>query len=169
MKFILLAAAALAATATPALAQDNAGFTGARIEATAGYNDIINSRDYNDVVYGAAVGIDVPAGDKFTVGAEVNTNNVFERNRTFGVAGRVGYAFTPTTLGYVKAGYANYRDTYAISRNRTASQNLDGGVIGAGIEHKISNVTYVKAEYRYTNYADRVAAQGVVAGVGFRF
>lgn len=169
MKFILLAAAALAATATPAVAQTNAGFTGARVEATAGYNDVINARDYNDVVYGAGMGIDVAATDRVTLGAEVTTSNVFERNRTFGVAGRVGYAFTPTTLGYVKAGYANYRDTFAISRNRTLSQNLDGGVIGVGIEHKISNVTYLKGEYRYTNYSRNVGTNAVVAGVGFRF
>lgn len=45
MKFIALAAAALMATATPALAQDNAGFTGVRVEATAGYNDIIDRAD----------------------------------------------------------------------------------------------------------------------------
>ena len=160
MKFIVLAAAALIA-ATPAMAQDNAGFTGARVEATAGYNDINNDFDRNNVVYGAAIGVDAPIGDKFTVGVEANTSNIFERERQIGAAARVGYAFTPTTLGYVKGGYNNYRNVF--------SRDLDGFVVGAGIEHKISKVTYIKAEYRYSDFEGRVGDSAVVAGVGLRF
>ena len=76
MKFIALAAAAALAT-TPALAQTNAAFTGVRAEVTAGYNDIQNSPDANDVVYGAAVGVDAPLGDRVTIGVEANSSNFF--------------------------------------------------------------------------------------------
>ena len=161
MKFIALAAAALFATATPALAQDNAGFTGARVEATAGYNDIIHNRDFNDVVYGVEGGVDVAAGDKFTIGAAVNTRNVFERNRQIGVMGRVGYAVTPTTLPYVTAGYNNYRSFERFDR--------DGLAVGGGVEHLISDRTYVKAEYRYSDFDGRTGDSAVTAGVGIRF
>lgn len=161
MKFIALAALATALIATPAMAQDNAGFTGARVEVTAGYNNINNSFDANDVVYGGAIGVDAPIGGKFTIGAEANTSNVFEKERQIGAAARVGYAFTPNTLGYVKGGYNNYRDVF--------SRSLDGFTVGGGLEHKISKVTYLKAEYRYSDFAKRTGDSAVVAGVGFRF
>ncbi|RYF46286.1 MAG: porin family protein [Cytophagaceae bacterium] len=161
MKFIALAAAALFATATPALAQDNAGFTGARIEATAGYNDIIDNRDFNDVVYGVEAGVDVPVGDKFTLGVAANTRNVFERNRQIGATARVGYAFNRDTLGYALAGYNNYRSFERFDR--------DGLAVGGGIEHLISDQTYVKAEYRYSDFDGRTGDSAVTAGIGLRF
>lgn len=167
MKFITLAALALTA-ATPAMAQDNAAFTGAKVEATVGYNDINNSFDANDVVYGGAVGFDVPVGNKFTLGVEANTSNVFEDQRQIGAAARIGYAFTPTTLGYVKGGYNNYRDVARIG-NRSFRENLDGAVVGVGIEHKISRVTYLKAEYRYSDFDGQVGDSAAVVGVGLRF
>lgn len=160
MKFMVLAAVA-ALTATPALAQDNAGFTGARVEATAGYNDVINNRDANDIVYGFEAGVDVPVGTNFTLGVAANTRNVFERNRQVGATARLGYAFTPTTLGYALGGYNNYR-----SFERA---DLDGFAVGAGLEHKISRVTYVKAEYRYSDFNGRTGDSAVTAGVGLRF
>lgn len=161
MKFAIIAALAALGAATPALAQNNAGFTGARVEATAGYNDVINSRDRNDIVYGFEAGVDAPVGDNFTVGVAANTRNVFEDNRQIGVTGRVGYAFTPTTLGYTLAGYNNYRSFENFDR--------DGFAVGAGVEHKISRVTYVKAEYRYSDFDGRVGDSAVTAGVGLRF
>lgn len=160
MKFMVLAAVA-ALTATPALAQDNAGFTGARVEATAGYNDVINNRDANDIVYGFEAGVDAPIGTNFTLGVAANTRNVFERNRQVGVTARLGYAFTPTTLGYALGGYNNYR---SFERH-----DLDGFAVGAGLEHKISRVTYVKAEYRYSDFDGRTGDSAVTAGVGLRF
>ena len=160
MKFIAIAAAALVA-ATPAVAQDNAAFTGARVEANVGVNDILNSPDRNDVVYGAQLGFDAPVGNRVTVGVEANTQNIFERNRQIGAAARVGYAFTPTTLGYVKAGYSNYRDVF--------SRELDGAVVGAGVEYKISRMTYLKGEYNYSDFARNTGSHSVLTGIGIRF
>jgi outer membrane immunogenic protein len=160
MKFIALAAAALV-MATPSLAATNDAFTGARVEATAGYNDINNARDFNDVVYGAAVGIDVPVGDRFTVGVEAGTSNVFETNRQVNVAARVGYTLTPKTLVYAKAGYNNYRAFDKFDR--------DGVIVGGGLEHMISDQTFVKAEYRYSDFDGRIGDQAGVVGVGIRF
>ena len=160
MKFIALAAAALVA-ATPAVAQNNAEFTGARVEATVGVNDIQNSPDANDIVYGGAVGFDLPVGQNFTVGVEANTSNIFESERQIGAAARVGYAFTPKTLGYVKGGYNNYRNVF--------SRDLDGFVVGAGLEHKISRMTYVKAEGRYSDFDARQGDVAAVVGIGIRF
>jgi outer membrane immunogenic protein len=160
MKYIPILAAALVA-ASPALAQDNAGFTGLRVEATAGVNDIQNVRDRNDVVYGFAIGADAPVGDKFTVGVEANTRNVFEDNRQVGVQARVGYAFTPKTLGYALGGYNSYRSFQDFDR--------DGFAVGAGFEHLISDRTFVKAEYRYSDFNGEAGDNAVTAGIGIRF
>jgi outer membrane immunogenic protein len=160
MKFIALAAAAALAT-TPAIAQTNAAFTGVRAEVTAGYNDIQNSPDANDVVYGAAVGVDAPLGDRVTIGVEANSSNFFEKERMIGASARLGYAFTPRTLGYVHAGYDNYRDVF--------SRKLDGFKVGAGVERKISDVTYIKAQYNYSEFDRNTGSHALLAGVGFRF
>jgi outer membrane immunogenic protein len=160
MKFIVLAAAALAA-ATPAVAQDNAAFTGIRAEANVGLNDVLNSPDRNDVTYGAQVGFDAPVGSNLTVGLEANTSNIFESQRQIGAAARVGYAFTPRALGYVKGGYSNYRDVF--------SRELDGAVVGAGLEYKISRVAYVKGEYNYSDFARNTGSHAVLTGIGLRF
>jgi outer membrane immunogenic protein len=168
MKFLVLAATALMATATPALAQDNANFTGVRVEATAGYDDVINANDRTDIVYGGAVGFDLPVGSKYTIGVDANTSNIFESRRQIGASARIGYAFNAKTLGYVRGGYNNYRN-YATISGKTFRQNLDGAVIGAGVQYAVTNHAYIKAEYRYSNFANGVGDSGVVAGVGLRF
>lgn len=160
MKFIVLAATA-ALAATPAVAQTNAGFTGVRAEVTAGLNDITKRPDTNEIVYGAAVGVDAPLGDRLTIGVEANSSNFFEKERQIGAAARLGYAFTPTTLGYVQGGYNNYRDVF--------SRKLDGFVVGAGVEHKISSRTFVKAQYSYSGFDRNVGSHAGLVGVGVRF
>ena len=161
MKFIAAALAASMLIASPALAQDNAGFTGARVEVTAGYNDITGAFDANNVVYGAAAGFDLPVGNKLTFGIEANASNVFENERQIGAAARLGYAVTPKALVYVKGGYNNYRNVF--------HRNLDGFVIGTGLEYKVSNHTYVKVQYDYSDFQGRTGSSAVQAGVGVRF
>ena len=161
MKSILIAAMAASLLATPALAADNAAFTGVRAELTAGVNDITSSPDVNDIVYGAAVGIDLPLGDKFTIGIEGNTSNVFEKERQIGAAARLGYAFSPSTLGYVKGGYNNYQNVF--------SRKLEGFVVGAGLEQKISGNTFVKVQYDYSDFEGSTGSHAGLVGVGIRF
>lgn len=160
-KKMIIAAVAASMIAVPAVAQNNAGFTGARVEANVGANDLRNVPDSNDVVYGAQVGVDFPVGNDVTFGVEANTQNVFEDERKIGAAARVGYAMTPRTLAFGKVGYANYRDVF--------SRELDGVVVGAGLEHLISDQTYVKAEYNYSDFNRNVGSHAVLAGVGIRF
>ncbi len=161
MKFITAALAASMLIATPAFAQDNAAFVGPRVELTAGYNDITNAKDLNNVVYGAAAGFDLPVGNKLTFGLEANASNVFEDQRQIGAAARVGYAVSPSALVYVKGGYNNYRNVF--------HRNLDGFVIGTGLEYKVTNHTFVKVQYDYSDFEGRTGSSAVQAGVGFRF
>lgn len=158
-KIAIFTAIAAASLATPVLA--NEGFTGVRAEVTAGYNDITSSTDANDVNYGAAVGIDLPIGSNFTIGVEANTANVFQRERQVGAAARAGYTVTKTTMVYGLAGYTNYQDV--------TSKSLDGVVVGAGIEQKISPRTYLKVQYDYSDFARGVGQHAVKAGIGLHF
>ena len=161
MKMMIAALAATMLTATPVFAQDNTNFTGARVELTAGYNDITKAVDRNDVVYGAAAGFDLPVGNKLTFGLEANASNVFENERQIGAAARLGYAFDHNTLGYVKGGYNNYRNVFR--------RNLDGFVVGVGLEQSVSRNTFVKVQYDYSDFEGRTGSSAVQAGVGFRF
>lgn len=159
MKMIMIAA--MLAASTPAMAADNANFVGVRAEVTAGLNDITASPDVNDVVYGGAVGIDVPVGDKFTVGVEGNTSNILEDERQIGAAVRVGYAFSPNVLGFVKGGYNNYRDVF--------SRELDGATVGGGLEFAFSKNVYTKVEYKYSDFDQGVGSHAGLIGLGLRF
>jgi len=202
-KFIVAAAAATVAlgAAAPAFAQDqvNAPFTGVRIEALAGWdhanvesNGIGGKKD--GFAYGGAVGYDVErSGAVLGIEGEV-TGSTAKQNaynlqvagdharlsagRDLYIGGRIGFPVTPTTLLYVKGGYTNARvgidyDSSVLSLRD--HRNLDGYRVGAGVEHRMPHNTYVKAEYRYSNYSHDdqnnldLERHQILAGVGMRF
>ena len=160
-KLITLGAAALALVAAPAYAQTNEDFTGFRVGVTAGADDVTGVRDTTDIVYGVDAGVDVGIGDRVTLGVEAFSTNPFEDERTVGAAARVGYAITPDVLGFVRAGYSNYQDTF--------SRKLDGLTVGGGAEFALSDMSYARIEYRHSNFEEGVGNHGVLAGVGLRF
>lgn len=160
-KLALLAAAGMAVMASPAYADTNDNFVGPRIGVSAGIDDVTNSPDLNDVVYGVDAGIDAPVGDRFTVGVEAFSTNLLEDTRTIGVAGRLGYAVTEDALVFARGGYANYRDAF--------NQDLDGLTVGGGLEYAINSNVYTRVEYRYSDLDQNVGSHGALLGVGLRF
>lgn len=196
MRKMLLAAVALAAFPVAAQAQtaESVPNSGLRAEAIVGYDALTSGEDSDGVVYGGAVGYDAAVG-AITLGAEgeftessikgeqgnllVSGDSArVKLGRDLYVGGRVGFPISPVTQIYGKAGYTNARiNTRYVSGTTTIRDNVeaDGLRLGAGVEQKIGSQTYVKAEYRYSNYkeiedfdidADR---HQVVAGVGIRF
>jgi len=158
----LITAAVVALAATPVLAQDNAAFTGVRAELSAGVADIENDRNVEDFRYTGTVGVDAPLGDRFTIGVEGTATNLFDGDgREYGAGARLGYAFNPRTLGYVRAGYARLED----AGNRT----LDGLDVGAGVEWRLSERTHLNTQYKYTDFERGVGSHGLHVGVGLRF
>ena len=147
--------------ASPAYADTNDNFVGPRIGATVGLDDVTNSPDANDVVYGFDAGIDAPVGDRVTVGVEAFSTNLFDDTRTIGAAGRLGYAVTEDALVFARAGYANYRDVF--------NQELEGLTVGGGLEYMITDNVYTKVEYRYSDLDQNVGSHGALLGVGLRF
>lgn len=183
--------ALLAITAiSPAMAQESAPFTGPRVEGLVGIDRVQSDADKDDAVgYGAAIGYDMQMGGA-VVGAEAEYSDSDNRScagaatvadprlclktgRDLYVGGRVGTVVGGSTLLYAKAGYTNAQakltsddGTDQITLDKS---NLDGARVGAGVEHAIGPRSYVKAEYRYSNYEAGVERHQGMAGFGFRF
>ena len=106
------------------------------------------------------------------------------------VGARIGALVTPQTLLYVKGGYTNARfDAVSQATGNEFERNIDaeGYRIGAGGEYAIGTNSFIKLEYRYSNYSNAEVDFGdadvadtnnfdvdldrhqVMAGVGFRF
>jgi len=166
MKAIVLAvAAALAAMASPALAQD---FTGARVGATVGYDNI---QGVEDVAYGAVVGYDAAVAPRVTLGAEATLGDSevdaygVHASRDLGVSLRAGYILAPRVLAFGKVGYATTR--LEAFGDHT---NVEGVRFGGGLEFALTSNTYLTGEYVRTEYEDGLGGRDqALAGVGFRF
>ena len=185
----LVAIAALSAAATPAFAQASAPFTGVHVEGLIGGDRIQNGGHNDDVMYGIGGGYDVQLGGALVgIEGEVTDSNnkqcvgartaadprlCAKAARDLYVGGRVGKVIGGRTLLYVKAGYTNARfkltdddGTNQITLDRT---NLNGVRVGAGAEYSITPNSFVKAEYRYSNYEQGFERHQLLGGVGFRF
>ncbi len=194
---VMLASAAV--VATPAIAQEEAPFTGPHVEVLGAYDNVEGEDAF---AYGIGAGFDFQVGG-FIAGIEgeamdstarqrengfLVTGDRFTQSvaRDFYVGARVGGEIAPGTLLYAKGGYTNARlktryDNGAgvVSRSGT---NFDGYRIGAGIEKKFALFGpsgFVKAEYRYSNYKNANVGSADVdvdfdrhqglVGVGVRF
>ncbi|MBX3593434.1 porin family protein [Sphingomonas sp.] len=178
MKKFALALAAAMTFATPALAQDqSAPFSGATATVITGYDVVdLNTpgvRNPDGVIYGLGLGYDIQKGSAvFGVEGEIADSSarlkagaatVASTARDLYIGGRVGYA-AGTTLIYGKVGYTNAR-----IRTIAGNGNADGIRVGVGVEKKLTDSIFAKAEYRYSNYEAGVERQQGVVGLGVRF
>lgn len=169
-------------------------------------SSIDNDQSIEGVVYGGALGYDFNAGG-VVLGVEAeytgSTADVefsdgdfegfglgnVETGRDLYVGARVGVLAQPDLLVYAKGGYTNAKyNILSASGTRNLDQDIDtdGYRIGAGVEYAMTEQSFVKLEYRYSNYSSaEIDFQGdapdtanfdidtdrhqVVAGVGFRF
>jgi outer membrane immunogenic protein len=191
---ILLLTAAMFA-GTPALAQEATDFTGPRAEASIGLDQLRfdlaslgagGRAKQSDLGYGIALGYDAAITPGLIAGIEggVNFSDVrytsgdatdgseLRKRRELTLAGRIGTPITPNALLYGKLGYANLQlreDQTVAGVTSSAKDNLDGVLVGAGVEVKLTPSAYWKSEYRYTDYASGVTSNKVTTGVGIRF
>lgn len=132
-----------------------------------------NDQSIDGLMYGVAVGYDVDLGG-LVVGADAELTDSkaktsFEngdlegfgfgnvsagRDLYFGA--RVGVKAAPDMLFYAKGGYTNAK--FDIRSNDGTTQfnpaiDTDGYRIGAGAEYALSPSSFVKLEYRYSNYS----------------
>jgi outer membrane immunogenic protein len=154
------ALAALALVATPAMAND---FAGPRVEVTAGADDVKNGVDTTAITYGAALGYDLQFG-KVVAGVDVTAANVFDK-ADLGVGARLGYVLNENVLAFTRVGYTNLERPAVRGR----ALELEGLVLGGGLEVNVAGPVYGKVEYRYTDFDAGVGRHGGLVGVGFRF
>ena len=84
--------------------------------------------------------------------------------------GRVGLAVGAGTLLYAKGGYTNVGGRFALRSpllNYDGEGNEGGWRVGAGAEVRLAGKTYLKSEYRYSDYGS--SRHQVVTGLGIRF
>ncbi len=168
--------------------------------------NVDNDQSIEGVVYGGALGYDFNAGG-VVLGVEAeytgSTADVefrdgdfegfglgnVETGRDLYVGARVGVLAQPDLLVYAKGGYTNAKyNIRSASGTQTFDQDIDtdGYRVGAGVEYAMTERSFVKLEYRYSNYSNaEIDFEGdapdtanfdidtdrhqVVAGVGFRF
>jgi len=153
---ISTAVAALAIVATPAFAGD---FSGPRLEATAGVDNVDRGVDPTDVSYGVGAGYDLQFG-KVVAGIEASVDNVFDR-RDVGVGARLGYVLNENVLLFTKVSYSNWKPTNRLT--------LEGVRVGGGLEVNVAGPVYAKVEYRYTDFEGATGKHGGLVGLGYRF
>lgn len=199
MRKTVIAALFAASLATPALAQDRAPFTGFRAEGVTGYDRLSDGSGQDagssdGVLYGAQIGYDAQAGRAIVgIEGEVTGSTTDTRADSLLVAGdrlkvdagrdlylgaRAGIAVSPRAMIYAKGGYTNARveTEYAAGTTRIQDgENADGYRVGAGAEYQLSGSTYLKGEYRYSNYGELAGESidldrhQVLGGIGVRF
>jgi outer membrane immunogenic protein len=187
MRSIAIATLLAATAAVPAFAQDaTAPFTGPRIEALVGVDQLRGLGHNEGVTYGAGAGYDVqvrgPNGPIFGIEASLTDSNAKlcagaaasrqcqKAGRDIYVGGRVGAPVLPKTLIYAKAGYTNASfSQYNAAGARLRKGDYDGWRIGGGLEYAVTSNMFVKAEATVSDYTDGFTRRQAVAGFGMRF
>lgn len=165
-----------------------------------------NDQSIDGLLYGVGVGYDVDLGG-MVVGAEAELTDSTAKvgfddgdfegfgfgsvkaGRDLYLGARAGVKASPDMLIYAKGGYTNAKfDVLSNDGTTEFSQDIDtdGFRIGAGAEYAMSENSFIKLEYRYSNYskaeidfdgdlpdADRfdvdLDRHQVAASYGFRF
>ncbi|MEJ6009684.1 outer membrane protein [Novosphingobium aquae] len=153
MKKLILALAATAAFASPALANET------RVEARGG---VIWDSGVTEDVYGVALGYDFDLGSSAFAGVEVSGDKIATTGTkvAFGLTGRLGAKMGTSTKLFVDGGYT------------TESCDLCDSSIhaGVGVEQALTSNVYGKLAYRHYFFDNNVSdSDAVVVGVGFKF
>ena len=196
----LLAAAAFTAVAAPAQAEEFEGpFIGAaagysrdevgpdlgndielarQIDQDAAYFQIFAGYDYAvapRIRVGAEAAFGLGADDELTL-RQTSGSIELDPEYTFEFTGRAGYLVSDNALLYVRGGYQNSR-VEATLREGTSQpvsdkDNLDGWLVGGGLEYAFGNHLRSRVEYRYSDLGSGGASwdrHQVLAGVLWNF
>jgi outer membrane immunogenic protein len=169
-------------------------FTGPRVQVTAGWDQLgFDLARYgpghgkeSGLGWGAEAGYDFAVGRNLVAGIQAGvsasdaghaysdstTSHDIDAGRDIDVSARLGMRVSRNALLYGRAGYTNFRvdDTSTTAGVTTIrATNLDGVLIGAGLEVAISPAAYVTSEFRYSNYQDGISRNQIRTGLGVRF
>lgn len=180
MRIIHAAVVLAAASASPAIAQDQvASFSGGHIDVIGGFDHVrAGGEGRSGALYGIGGGYDfrTSGGAVFGIEAEAADSTTKEcdagicarTGRDLYVGGRVGAVVNGNVLVYGKLGYTNAR--LVLDDGVTAiGANADGVRGGAGAEFLFGGRFSMRTEYRYSNYEGGFTRHQGVVGLGLRF
>ncbi|TIU03217.1 MAG: porin family protein, partial [Mesorhizobium sp.] len=138
-------------------------------------SDLVPGFSFNGIggegVYGElTVGYDYMVSPRFLIGGllDAHAGNI---ETTLDVAGfdasvretygfdaglRLGYLFTPNTLGYVLGGYSWQKYKFDTNAGFDFDWDQSGYFVGAGVETAINSNWTIKSEYRYTRFGTEI-------------
>jgi outer membrane immunogenic protein len=172
---VILTAASVVALATAANAADmyrpSAGgykdvpyvgvnWSGVYVGVNGGYGQNSNNSDMNGGFGGGQIGYNVQRGNLvFGVegdieGSSIKGTNTGEIDYFGSLRARAGYAFD-RTLFYATGGYGSRHCGNCVA------ENVDGWVVGGGVEYKINPTWSVKGEYQYQDYSSSNVNEGL--------
>lgn len=146
---------------------DRPSFTGGLF---GGYDRQVGPR----VVVGAEAGVDLAADDA-AEGSTAAGLVAIDPRWSLDLTARAGYLLDPTTLAYVRGGYANARiETSADTplSQLSESEYRDGWTLGAGIERQILKRISGRLEYLYSGLSEGDGTfdrHRLLAGIAYRF
>jgi len=153
MRAILFSLAALAATATPALANE------ARVEARGG---VVWDNSDSQAIAGIAAGYDWDLGSKAFAGVEVSGDKLLTSNTRISAGGglRAGLKMNEDGKLYAVGSYQT-KPCRGCDEYWTA---------GAGYQHSLVNNVYAKVEYRHLFIGNGFPdSDSMTAGLGMKF
>jgi outer membrane immunogenic protein len=122
------------------------------------------------VVVGAQADVDVGASDH--IRARGANAALIDPRYSITATVRAGYLIDPSTLLYLRGGYANTRVTSRLATGRSTSENRDGWLVGAGVERFVTSRISARAEYRFSDYAgsgERYQRHEGLVGASYHF
>lgn len=191
MRKFVLALAASAAFATPAMAEPFSGpYVGAEVgldnyegqaEDVLAAGDEIDGLSGNGVVGSVFAGYDFAMGNAFfgiegkasLSDAEATYSDgtdsfSIRAKESFGASVRGGVMVNDSTGLYARVGWANTKFKVAVN-GVSDSDSDDGLVLGAGLETRLGTAASLRVEYARSDYNDFIKNNAVLAGVAYRF
>lgn len=126
------------------------------------------------LVFGGEAGLNFGTSDTMSSATGVNRISI-DPKRSFDLTARAGYLVNATTLVYGRAGYTNDRihtTLTSASGTASASEDRDGWLVGAGVEHALTDKVSARLEYRYADLSNghgKYDRNQVMTGVVFHF
>jgi outer membrane immunogenic protein len=118
-------------------------------ELTAGYDHMLTDRLLLGGFIDANLGnIGPEVKGFFGPGTDAKITNKYG----FDVGARLGYVLNASSLGYILGGYT-WRQVKGSGAVADGHENLDGYVLGLGMETAVADNWSVKTEYRYAHYS----------------
>ena len=124
-------------------------------ELTAGYDHMLTER----LLLGGFIDTHLGTiGPELKAAAPGGPSEKITNNYGFDVGARLGYLLNGSTLGYALGGYS-WQQIKASIPGDSVRGNLDGYMLGLGMETAISNNWSIKTEYRYSRYSGKVEGE----------